>query len=93
MTFSDLTFDAFLEKKLFERLNGFDKRFFLFFEDTDFCRRLKKIGGQILVVPSAIAYHDPNRLSGGNILKAIFRKTFWIHIHSAIKYFAKWGLK
>lgn len=82
-----------LKKSTFEKLNGFDTRFFLFFEDTDFCQRLKKMGGQTLQIAKAKAYHDPNRLSGGNIFKALFRKTFWIHIHSAIKYFCKWGLK
>ncbi|PID70449.1 hypothetical protein CSB37_02045 [bacterium DOLZORAL124_38_8] len=82
-----------LKKEVFNQLNGFDNRFFLFFEDTDFCRRLKQTHGQTLQVVTATAYHDPNRLSGGNIFKALFRKTFWIHIHSMFKYFAKWGLK
>lgn len=79
-----------LEKKLFESMNGFDDRFFLFFEDTDFCRRLRKKGGQVLQIPDAIAIHSPNRLSGGNLFFAFFRKTFWIHIYSAVKYFWKW---
>jgi GT2 family glycosyltransferase len=80
-----------LRRSLFEQLSGFDPRFFLFLEDTDFCRRVWKAGFRVLQVPMAVAGHSPNRLSGGNIFSAIFRKTFWIHLTSAVKYFAKWG--
>lgn len=79
-----------LRRELFETLNGFDPRFFLFLEDTDFCRRVWRAGFRVLQVPTAIAGHSPNRLSGGNIFNAIFRKTFWIHLASALKYFMKW---
>ena len=79
-----------LRRTLFEQLNGFDLRFFLFLEDTDFCRRVREKGFRVLQITSAIAGHSPNRLSGGNIFSAILRKTFWIHLVSAVKYFAKW---
>jgi GT2 family glycosyltransferase len=79
-----------LRSELFEKLEGFDPRFFLFLEDTDFCRRVRKAGFRVLQIPSAIAEHSPNRLSGGNIFGAISRKTFWIHLESAVKYFVKW---
>lgn len=75
---------------LFEQLNGFDPRFFLFLEDTDFCRRVWRAGFRVLQVLDSVAGHSPNRLSGGNIFGAIFRKTFWIHLVSAVKYFGKW---
>ena len=79
-----------LKKSLFEELGGFDERFFLFFEDTDFCRRVRARGLEIVQVPEARAIHSPNRLSGGNVFLALFRRTFWIHIVSAGKYFWKW---
>ncbi|MBT3348819.1 glycosyltransferase [bacterium] len=79
-----------LRKNLFEKLNGFDPRFFLFLEDTDFCRRVGKSGKKIVQIPAARAIHSPNRLSGGNLLKSLGRKTFWIHLQSAAKYFWKW---
>lgn len=80
-----------LRRELFEKLNGFDSRFFLFLEDTDFCRRVWQEGQRVLQVPSAIAIHSPNRLSGGNIFRALRRKTFWIHLQSAMRYFKKWA--
>lgn len=80
-----------LRHKLFEDLDGFDNRFFLFLEDTDFCRRVWMKNLKILQVADALAIHSPNRLSGGNIFKGLARKTFWIHLSSAIKYFRKWS--
>lgn len=82
-----------LRSQLFETLKGFDPRFFLFLEDTDFCRRVWDKGLRVLQVADALAIHSPNRLSGGNVLKALARKTFWIHLSSAIKYFRKWAGK
>lgn len=79
-----------LRRELFEKLDGFDSRFFLFLEDTDFCRRIWKKGFRVLQACSAVATHSPNRLSGGNIAKALCRKTFWIHLSSVVKYFWKW---
>ncbi len=79
-----------MKKEVYENFAGFDPRFFLFMEDIDFCRRLKKVGLETVQVPDAIAIHSPNRLSGGFIGSAIFRKTFWIHLASAVKYFWKW---
>jgi len=79
-----------MRKEIYKKFAGFDPRFFLFMEDIDFCRRLKQVGFKIVQVPEAIAIHSPNRLSGGFIGSAIFRKTFWIHLASAVKYFWKW---
>jgi len=33
-----------VKKELFDSLNGFSERFFLYFEDVDFCRRAKDLG-------------------------------------------------
>ncbi len=79
-----------MRKKVYENFAGFDQRFFLFMEDIDFCRRLQKSGLKVIQVLKATAIHSPNRLSGGFIGSAIFRKTFWIHLVSAVKYFWKW---
>ena len=79
-----------LQRDIFEKLNGLDPRFFLFLEDTDFCRRVWKKGFRVLQIRSAVAIHSPNRLSGGNIFNALCRKTFWIHLESVVKYFLKW---
>jgi GT2 family glycosyltransferase len=40
-----------------ERVNGFDERYFLYWEDADLCRRLRGKGYQIHYVPAATAIH------------------------------------
>lgn len=40
-----------------ERVNGFDERYFLYWEDADLCRRLRGQGYQIRYVPAATAVH------------------------------------
>lgn len=80
-----------LKKDTFTNLlNGFDSRFFLFLEDTDLCRQLWKHNLRVLLVPAAIAIHSQHRLSGGNLWEAWRKKTFWIHLSSALKYFWKY---
>jgi len=69
---------------------GFDPRFFLFLEDTDLCRRVWQRKLKVMLVPSALAIHGEHRLSGGSFWQAWRKKTFWIHLHSALKYFWKY---
>jgi len=40
-----------------DRVNGFDERFFLYWEDADLCRRLRASGYQVRYVPGATAIH------------------------------------
>ncbi|MCS7280120.1 MAG: glycosyltransferase [Desulfobacterota bacterium] len=47
-----------IRRSTFERLGGFDERFFFFFEETDFCLRVKKIEGSCVFVPSCKVIHD-----------------------------------
>ncbi len=73
-----------------ETLKGFDPRFFLFLEDTDLCRRTWKLGKKIVLVPDALAFHGEERLSGNSFFASLSKKTFWIHVGSAVKYFWKY---
>lgn len=75
---------------LFRRLSGFDERFFLFFEDTDLCRRCHDAGKKVVYFPEAIVFDKKNRLSGEHFYDLFFKKTGRIHVFSAIKYFWKW---
>jgi GT2 family glycosyltransferase len=84
------SFLAFRREFFMKKLEGFDEHFFLFFEDTDICRRSLELGKRILQLPQATILHSSERLSGGNFLVAVFKKTFWIHVASAFKYFWKY---
>jgi hypothetical protein len=37
----------FVSKEIFERFNGFDERFFIYFEEVDFCKRVLDAGFQV----------------------------------------------
>ena len=56
---SDFVFGAalFAKSKMFENYGLFDERFFLNFEETDWCYRVRKSGGQCLIVRDAIVRH------------------------------------
>jgi N-acetylglucosaminyl-diphospho-decaprenol L-rhamnosyltransferase len=76
--------------ELVKEIGGMDERYFLYFEDVDWCRRAWLAGWQVSYVPGArfSHYHQRSSESGlgwGWILKPAVRH----HIISAIKYFWK----
>lgn len=79
-----------MKRDLFSQLDGFDPRFFLFFEDIDLCRRAKLLGKRIAYIPSVRILDRHLRLSGHTILSLFTRRTTRIHFGSALKYFWKW---
>lgn len=53
-----------VKKEVFETLGLFDKKYFLYYEDSDLSVRAKKAGYKIMYVPKAIIWHK-NAGSGG----------------------------
>lgn len=47
----------FIKAELFKRLNGFDKDYFMFFEEVDLCKRTKKLGYKVIYYPAIRIYH------------------------------------
>lgn len=47
-----------IPKQLFVEYKGFDSRFFLYYEETDLCKRLRSDGYKIILNPLAIANHE-----------------------------------
>lgn len=79
-----------IPKKVFEKVGGFDERYFLFMEDADICRKVWEAGFKVMYFPLARALHYHKRLSAGNMLQLLGKRLFWTHIVSAAKYFWKW---
>jgi GT2 family glycosyltransferase len=48
---------------VFERLGGFDERYFLYYEDVDICARVRLLGYEVLVHPQAKVTHHAQRTS------------------------------
>ncbi len=69
---------------LFQELKGFDTRFFMYYEDMDITRRVRKTA-RAVYFPSSYVYHAWERSSAHSL------KFFWILIVGMFKYFGKWG--
>ena len=75
-----------VKRKAWEDVGGFDQRFFpVWFEDVDFCRRLRSNGWKIVYCPDAVFTH-----AGGhsvNRLRFEEKQVFWYR--NLLRYFAK----
>jgi hypothetical protein len=54
-----------------EKVNGFDERYFLYWEDADLCRRLRAVGYHVRYVPGAKAIHRIGQSSRDSRASAI----------------------
>ena len=55
-----------IRSDIFEKLDGFDQKFFVTFEDVDLCWRSWILGYRVLIIPTSIVYHE-----GGITIKKI----------------------
>jgi len=80
-----------VRKKMIDRVGPWDERFFMYFEDADWCRRFWQNGYKVVYLPSAKMAHYYHRSSKkfGAIFDIIFNRYTRTHIISAIKYFSK----
>ncbi len=46
-----------MRKDLYEKVGGFDEKFFLYFEEFDLCKRVKELGYRICMLPQAKVIH------------------------------------
>lgn len=79
-----------MPRKVFEEVGGFDERYFLFMEDFDLCKEVRRAGRRIVYFPDALVSHYHKRLSAGRLFQLLRRRVFWLHLQSAAKYFWKW---
>ena len=66
-----------IRRKAIEQISGFDERFFLFWEDTDLCRRIKESGWKVVYFPKAKIIHSVGASSSTNPIASIY------HFHSS----------
>ena len=72
-------------KKIHNDLAGFDEKFFLHFEDLDYCRRVRQLGYNVLFVPAAGVFHYQG-VSGRSSALSIGRAKIDSFRHYASKY-------
>lgn len=71
----------------YKEVNGFDERYFMYFEDTDLCLMLKKKNKRVVYTPFSHVVHFYERGSHKSW------KLFKIFVSSMVKFFNKWGWK
>lgn len=76
--------DMFIEKKVFENVGGFDENFFMYYEETDLQKRIRKIGLHNFIYNKTSIIH----LEGGGIKKNDIKKRIMIE-ESKNYYFRK----
>ena len=68
-------------RDVFEKLHGFDQRYFLYYEDVDICARLRLQGYEVAVCPQSRVIHHAQRTSHRSF------KYFRWHLTSMMRFF------
>ena len=64
----------FVKTEVFSNIGLFDERFFLYYEDSEFCFRAKKKSFKIMYIPQALVYHANAKSAGlGSPLQDYFQ--------------------
>lgn len=69
---------------VFQKLEGFDSRYFMYYEDADLCRRAHKLGFTVKYFPEITAIHLAQHQN-----RKILSKHFYYYCCSFIRYFLK----
>ena len=77
-----------VRRSAMERTGPMDERFFLYFEDVDWCYRMWQAGFEVQYTPDARFVHHHRRDSA----TGRFSKSFWLHLGSLISFYEKWGM-
>lgn len=81
-----------IRKEDFQELGGFDENFFLYYEDTDFCRRLYEQNSQAMIlVTGAEAIHLEGK-SSGDSSEIVASNSFRSMFYYLRKYYPRWQI-
>lgn len=82
----------FVRQEAIDKIGLMDERYFMYLEDTDWCRRFWQNNYEVIYLPSAKMSHYYYRVSKkwNSFLDILFNKYTRIHLISAFKYFWKW---
>jgi len=77
-----------VRREALARCGAMDERFFLYFEDVDWCYRMWQAGFEVVYAPDARFVHRHRRASA----RGTFSRSFWLHLGSMISFYEKWSL-
>lgn len=76
-----------VRRSAIENTGMMDERFFLYFEDVDWCYRMKQNGWKVFYVPDSVMTHYYERASAGSLIN----RSLIIHLVSLLRYYEKWN--
>jgi len=62
----------FIRHSILKQLGGLDERFFMFWEDADFCRRAREGGWEVVYYPLATVFHHVGGSNGRGATRTLF---------------------
>lgn len=74
-----------VRREALERVGPMDRRFFLYFEDVDWCQRMWDGGYEVHLLPDVELAHEHQRTS------TRLNQSLWHHVRSFFSYYEKWG--
>jgi GT2 family glycosyltransferase len=81
-----------VRREAIESAGAFDERFFLYWNDVDWCRAIWKAGFEIHCVPDAVMVHDQHKGGTRSGLRRLVASTIDFH-RGAYRYYRKWNVR
>jgi GT2 family glycosyltransferase len=81
---------ALIRRETLQRVGVLDSGFFLYFDDPDYCRRVREAGFQIVNVPDAHVVHLRGRSNPLKSLAKAGKRKPWYHYASRARYYTKY---
>ncbi|UCH83316.1 MAG: sugar transferase, partial [Candidatus Latescibacterota bacterium] len=76
-----------VRREAVESVGLLDERFFLYFEDVDWCYRMGQKGWKVFYHPESVVVHNYARDSA----QSVINRSFIAHLASLIRYYEKWN--
>jgi hypothetical protein len=80
---------AIVRRAAVDQVGMMDERYFLYWEDMDWCYRMRQAGWKVSRAPDAAAIHDHRREG----VRRPFSRAGWEQVLGAIRFFFKFGWK
>jgi GT2 family glycosyltransferase/thioesterase domain-containing protein len=78
-----------VRRRVIDHVGGMDERYFLYYEETDFCRKVKAAGYSVWYVPQSRVMHIAGQSTGVTVQRETARRLPDYWFESRRRYFAK----